>query len=873
MKIEEELPHSAIADEHDVSSLYNLLLRRDGESHEVIRNNIGRPLLDIFVEFLNSTEFYEHVLPAIITKTAGSKIYDGEQSLEQLLVWVGARLPLRAELRERLVGARSWTELDGILFSDQDLLDQFPRIRDTGAARAVALRKLDGETAAAADIRGSIDFANVWEIRGWCVDIGNLAAKVTVDIYGDNELLGAATCHDYRRDIHEKIGGDGHCGFTFSMPAAAQETFQVERRVTIRLRSSGATVGSGVLVHADLPRRIDAIEKVREEFLLAKDAIAKLETRLAWLTGSVGYSVQAYDEYARLFDQITPELAEEYRRNLTGFSVKPTISVVLMLCPDDPERAEASARSIQAQLFGMWELVVVGAASAATGEMAAWLSILPDRIPGVRVRLLDDAAGPAALMREGLAQCSGGFVIFLRAGDRLAPDAVYQNLAQIQRPGAKAIYADEDCYCLDGDERLRRHSPRFKPDMDLDYLLADDYIGRFVAFERATLAEIGGPRQDISGAEAFDLLLRFIEAVGVAGVVHLPRVIYHRWQADEPAAAENAPMGAAASDVVNDYLVRNRIAATAEPHCDAFGRARRSATRLRWNVPEPSPTVSLIIPTKDHPELLGPCLASVLATTARYRGRVEILVVDNGGTDPIARALMRVLGESGSIRTISHPGAFNWSAMNNRAADQSRGDVLVFLNNDILAISEGWLDELVGQALRPEIGAVGARLLYADGSIQHAGVILGVNGSSCHEAIGEPVANGGYLGRSHLQRRVSAVTGACLATRRDVFDRVQRFDEATFGVTCNDIDYCLKVQAAGFGVVYTPFSTLHHFESASRGYDSTRRPDGGVDAELAALRARWPAALRNDPFYNPHFSRAAPPFTYLTPLEGRLTRT
>ena len=337
--------------------------------------------------------------------------------------------------------------------------------------------------------------------------------------------------------------------------------------------------------------------------------------------------------------------------------------------------------------------------------------------------------------------------------------------------------------------------------------------------------------------------MRFVEIAGSAGIVHVPLVLYHRYHAEGlPTLGDSAAVFPVCR-VVNDHLRRTGLAATAEPHTDLLGSARPFALRLRWSLPDPAPKVSLIIATKDHPELLGPCMASLLTTTKNYRGPIEILAVDNGTTDPIARTLLKSLADNGSARTISYPGSFNWSAMNNHAARQAEGDVLVFLNSDILAIADGWLDELVGQAIRPEIGAVGGRLLYADGTIQHAGIVLGVNGSSCHEAIGEPVANGGYLGRSHLQRRTSAVTGACLTTRRDVFMRVNGFDELAFRITFSDIDYCLKVAAGGLGVVYTPFATLHHFESGSRGIDKTNLVNNGIDDELAAFRIKWHRAL------------------------------
>ena len=621
------------------------------------------------------------------------------------------------------------------------------------------------------------------------------------------------------------------------------------------------------LLVAMFTRRIDSLDSVREQVLGAKNKIALLEWHLALLTADIGYPIVAYDEYARVFDQVTPELEDEYRRNLKRLSIHPRISIVLMFGSENLDCLDATLSSIRDQIFTEWELVIVGPQLRAD-ERKERLSSLTDRVRGAQVRLLPGAPNAAILMREGLTQCGGDYVLFLRAGDKLTSDALYHNVMQIQRPGVKLVYADEDCYSLKGGQ-FHRHSPRLKPDLDLDYLLSDNYIGRFVLFERAALAEIGEPNLDISGAEEFDLVLRFIDAAGTAGIVHLPKVIYHQLETDRAPASADLTAGSANCRAANDYLARNGLAAKAEAHSDPLGSACPSALRLRWSVPDPAPKVSLIISTKDHPELIGPCLASLQATATHYRGQFETLVVDNGTTDPIAGALLRNLEANGRIRTISYRGSFNWSAMNNQAADQASGDVLIFLNNDTLAITEDWLDELVGQAMRPKVGAVGVRLLFADGTVQHAGIVLGVRGSSSHEGVGEPVANGGYLGRSRLQRQASAVTGACLATRKDVFVRMKGFDEIAFKIMCSDVDYCLRLTAAGFAVVYTPFATFHHFEAKSRGPGAADGLAAIIDAELMQFRTKWAHALPNDPLYNPHFSRTARPFATLIPSKRR----
>jgi GT2 family glycosyltransferase len=247
-----------------------------------------------------------------------------------------------------------------------------------------------------------------------------------------------------------------------------------------------------------------------------------------------------------------------------------------------------------------------------------------------------------------------------------------------------------------------------------------------------------------------------------------------------------------------------------------------------------------------------------------YLGEVEILVVDNGTTEPIATALLTSLADAESIKLVRYPGPFSWSAFNNRAVSETTGEVLVFLNNDIVAIRPGWLRELVSQALRPDVGAVGARLIYGDRTIQHAGAVVGVTGGAWHESVGKATSDGGYLGRTKLQHRSSVVTGACLATRREVFERLDGFDEGAFRMSFNDLDFCMRAREEGFAVVYSPVATLFHFESMSRGVASPSAVAGEEQDEFVAFRARWGHAMRVDPYYNPHFDRVAEPFAYLS---------
>jgi GT2 family glycosyltransferase len=276
--------------------------------------------------------------------------------------------------------------------------------------------------------------------------------------------------------------------------------------------------------------------------------------------------------------------------------------------------------------------------------------------------------------------------------------------------------------------------------------------------------------------------------------------------------------------------------------------------------------VSVIIPTRDGLHLLQPCVDSVLANAHHYPGATQLLIVNNDSSDAQTLAYFDSLAADTRVRILPYAGKFNYSAINNMAAREASGEVLIFLNNDTQVLTPDWCSELVSHALRPEVGAVGARLLYEDHTLQHAGVVLGVEGLAGHEGLGESLLDGGYCGRSQVLHGASAVTAACLATRREVFLQLDGgFEEIRLQVAFNDVDFCLRVREAGLRVIYTPFATLHHFESKSRGRELTQEKQERHRKEALTLRQRWGDLRYADPFYNPHFERHALAFSRLCP--------
>jgi GT2 family glycosyltransferase len=412
-------------------------------------------------------------------------------------------------------------------------------------------------------------------------------------------------------------------------------------------------------------------------------------------------------------------------------------------------------------------------------------------------------AGPSpfAVLRQA---DPGGtpYLLLVPAGVGLADGAMPALSRYIRAaPDLDLVFADEDRI----DEAGRRHSPWFKPGLDPELMLAGDLTGPATLFSRALLQRLGwdGRLPDAEGLR--QLGRRAIESGCRAG--HCPAVAFHR-----------------------------------------PGPPR--LTQTGFAVPEPHPLVSLIIPTRDRARLLATALVGILAATDY--APLEVLIVDNGSRERATAALFDRLSGDARVRVLRAPGAFNWSALNNRAAREARGEVLVLLNNDVEIISPGWLTELVAQACRPAVGIAGGKLLYPDRTVQHLGMTLDPAGSFCHIMRGAPADAPGFVGELAVTRSVAAVTGACLAIRRDLFFAVGGLEESELAVTSNDIDLCLRVRHAGFRVVLAPECVLVHHEAASRGHDGGPAQLARVRAERDYLRRRWGAMAETDPFLNPN---------------------
>ncbi|MCG5244515.1 glycosyltransferase [Methylorubrum extorquens] len=515
---------------------------------------------------------------------------------------------------------------------------------------------------------------------------------------------------------------------------------------------------------------------------------------------------------------------ETMRAQLAALSERPLISL-LMAGGDDPVQLGETVASLRAQVYPDWELCLAAAPSAALEALAAEDS---------RIRLLLPGHGKAASLDAALAQARGSYLATLEPGSRLAPQALLALVRQLARePDLDLIYTDEDRIGPEGE----RCDPYFKPDWSPETLESSFYIGGLALYRTAGVRAAGGFPGESEGAADYDLALRVTERSDRVG--HVAQVLCHRRAAAlDPEAAARALAGRARRTGGLDAI---RVLSASH-----FALRRALATR---------PLVSLVIPTAGRDSLIGgrnidllvACLASI-RETGTY-DNIEIVAVDNGDLRPQTRAAVERFG----ARTVTwDKPVFNVAAKMNLGARAASGEVLVFLNDDISVLTPDWIEAMLAQLAIPGVGAVGPKLLFEDGSLQHAGVVFG-EGLPDHVRRGFPGDDAGYHGSSLANRNTLAVTGACVMVRRADFEAIQGFDEG-YAVNYNDIDLCLRLGERGLRTVYCAEASLHHYESRNR--IPTVDP-----AEQARLRKRWGARLARDPYYPDPFGIRPPAFT------------
>ena len=538
-------------------------------------------------------------------------------------------------------------------------------------------------------------------------------------------------------------------------------------------------------------------------------------------------------EYQRWFERhrITPEQVAVMRNEARTFVHQPLISIITPLFNTPVQWLEEAVRSVLGQAYENWELILVDDNSI-DETLQKYLPALAERDSRIKIFKLEGNRGISAALNRGIEHACGEWIGFLDHDDLLEPDALFQTAKLLQQiPEVDLIYSDEDKLTETGFD-----APLFKPGWSPDFFLSCNYLGHFIIVRLELVLRVGGFRSEFDSAQDYDFLFRVIEQTN--RIHHIPRILYH-WRRSGSSSAispwQKPGQLAAARRAIEDHLQRKGVKGhvSIDWGTHAYGVRRELAEAKK---------ISIIIPAGDRIDLLSRCIETITAKTSYPNYELVVVGQDNQAEDA------RPSFKRSKHRLLHYDGPRNDSAVKNFAVKQTRSPWLLFFDNDLEVIDGEWLSAMAEHIQRPEVGAVGARLLWPNDTVEHAGIVLGVGGIAGHAFRGFPAEDPRVFKQLHVTRNYSCVTGACFLTRRDVFIEVGGFDEERLPIAFNDVDLCLKMRRAGYLIVYTPFAKLYRHESASR-------PQPVELPEADVMRERWPELLQRDPYYNPNLSR------------------
>ena len=553
---------------------------------------------------------------------------------------------------------------------------------------------------------------------------------------------------------------------------------------------------------------------------------------------------KAYQSWIQRNDTRTEDDFKRMQHEIGAFLHQPLVSILMPVYNVDSKWLILAIDSVRDQVYENWELCISDDASP-NPDIRSVLEKYMQLDERIKVVFRERNGHISENSNSALALASGEWLALMDHDDVLPNHALYEVVKAIHKsPDAALIYSDEDKI----DEKGRRFMPHFKSDFNLDLLYGQNYISHLGVYRTDIAKAIGGFRKGLEGSQDYDFLLRYLLKIDPSQIIHIPKVLYH-WRAIEGSTAlssgEKSYTTEAGVKALQNYF--------AQLHADvSVGRGKAdNLYRVQWNLTY-EPLVSLIIPTKNGYEVTKQAIDSILnkTTYAHY----EILLVDNNSDDPKALAYFDELSQHEKITVLRYPHPFNYSAINNFAVQHARGEVIGLINNDVEVIDGGWLTEMVSQAMRPDIGCVGAMLYYPNDTIQHAGVVIGINGVAGHSHKHYPKSHLGYFSRLFVAQDLLAVTAACLLLRKTTFDEVGGLNERDLTVAFNDVDLCLKVHKAGYRNLWTPYAELYHHESISRGREDNPEKIARFKREVDYMLNTWHTNTLFDPYYNPNLT-------------------
>jgi len=571
------------------------------------------------------------------------------------------------------------------------------------------------------------------------------------------------------------------------------------------------------------------------------------------LKGAIGFQAfgnvdikTLYEVWMLKNEPVASEL-ERYKKASGAFTYRPKISIVTPVYNPEVAWIRAAVASVLAQVYDNWELCLADASTKA--DVKKCLRDYTSNDPRIKVKFLDKNLGISANSNEALSLATGEYVAFLDHDDELSQDALYEVARLLQdHPDADMMYSDEDKIDSDGNRTL----PFFKPDWSPDMFLSCMYTCHLGVYRKSIIDQVKGFREGYDGSQDYDLVLRVIEKT--SNIRHIPKILYH-WRMAPGSAAESVDSKTyvydAAKRALNDYMVRNNIKGEV---IDGLWLGSYYVKRELIK----NPMVSIIISTKDKAGELRDCIESIIKNT-QY-SNYEIVVVNNNSKENDTFEYFKEIQKYDNVHVLDYNEDFNFSAINNYAVKHSSGEVILFLNNDTKVITGTWLTSMLEQVQRSEVGGVGCKLVYPDNTVQHAGIILGINGldddnnvaANCPQRGNS--SHPGYFGREKMTLDLSAVTSACMMIRREVFEGIGGFDE-NLAVAYNDVDLCIRLRQKGYLIVYVPYAVLYHYESLTRGYEDTKDRRERFEKEIRYMRNKWASVIdAGDPYYNPNLS-------------------
>ena len=688
-----------------------------------------------------------------------------------------------------------------------------------------------------------IDYIDVDMEARRCMVSGWAVYQTPLDIYVENENKEKVKCSlervnrpDVQQQYQEFDVGKER-GFFLDIPIEEEKGFRVVF----------AAGGHRTIRYVSLQKRKMAGEKIGVYY--------RKGMRYLKLHGAAGFAKKLVKKaedyknrpypYTKWYPEHMALESELEQQRKTTFAYAPLISIVIPLYNTPVPYLKELMDSVQSQTYQNFQLCLAdGSDNSRTGDYIRENYGTDKRI---QYKLLENNAGISENTNEAIKMATGEFIMFSDHDDTLAPNALFEIVKEMnEHPGTDVVYTDEDKVTMDG---KRYFDPHFKPDFNLDMLRCNNYICHIFVVKREILEQVGMLRKEFDGAQDFDFILRCCEKA--ENIRHVAKILYH-WR-NHPASTAGNPE----SKMYAYEAGRNAVQA----HYDRIGMKAEVSMTEQWGryrtklFVEGEPLVTIIIPNKDHKKELKTCVDSLFEKTS-YQN-FEILIIENNSTGKEIFAYYKELEAAHeNVRVLTWEKEFNYSAINNFGAEHARGEYLLLLNNDIEVKTENWMEEMLSYCQREDVGIVGAKLLFPNEKIQHAGVILGMgpSGTAGHLFYNFPGDQFVYAGRSQTTQDLSAVTAACMMVKKELYQKVGGMDEA-FQVAFNDIDFCLRVRETGKLVVFQAYAELYHHESLTRGYETSQKNKKRFKEEIKLFKTRWKDILEaGDPYYNPNLT-------------------